>query len=288
MILFPAEPFAGPAVDAAFADEAALAGNYVTFDFEALLEGRSRRAVRWVPEGEGIAVIRGWMMRPEAYDALFEALRTKGWTLVNSPAQYRFTHLLPESYALIQDMTPRSIWISEPVEADAVREALRSFGDGPVVVKDYVKSRKHEWDEACFVPDAAAPEAMRVVETFLHRQGPELVGGLVLREFEPFVPLARHAVSGMPLTREHRLFLLDGRIVSADDYWEDGVYPEEPLPLERFEAIGRRIDSRFFTMDVALRTDGEWRVVELGDGQVAGLPTRMDRRSLLQALARLA
>jgi hypothetical protein len=26
-------------------------------------------------------------------------------------------------------------------------------------------------------------------------------------------------------------------------------------------------------MDVALREDGEWTVIELGDGQVAGLPS---------------
>ena len=30
--------------------------------------------------------------------------------------------------------------------------------------------------------------------------------------------------------------------------------------------------SRFFTMDVALRTNGECIIVELGDGQVSGLP----------------
>lgn len=37
------------------------------------------------------------------------------------------------------------------------------------------------------------------------------------------------------------------------------------------EIVGR-VRSRFFTMDVALREDGRWTVIELGDGQVAGLP----------------
>lgn len=286
MILFPAEPFAAPQLDSAFADEATHASEWATFDFEALVAGDAARAVRSVPEGEGVVVLRSWMVRPESYASLDAALRARGRRLLNSPEQYAHAHLFPESYALIEDVTPRSVWIAEPMSAAAVDSALARF-TGPIMVKDYVKSRKHEWDEAFFIPDPASPAARRVVETFLRRQGPELVGGLVLREFESFVPLTYHAKSGMPLTREHRLFFLDGRILSADDYWEDGEYPAETLPLDRFEAIGRRIDSRFFTMDVALRTDGEWRVVELGDGGVAGLPPRLDRQHFFQALARI-
>jgi hypothetical protein len=38
----------------------------------------------------------------------------------------------------------------------------------------------------------------------------------------------------------------------------------------------RRVQSRFFTMDVARRRDGAWMTVELGDGQVAGLPPGVD------------
>ena len=48
--------------------------------------------------------------------------------------------------------------------------------------------------------------------------------------------------------------------------------------------IAAQIRSRFFTMDVAQRTDGEWMIVELGDGQVAGLPERADQGKFYQAL----
>jgi ATP-grasp domain-containing protein len=46
-----------------------------------------------------------------------------------------------------------------------------------------------------------------------------------------------HRLSGMPLTKELRLF---------------------------FDAIAARVRSPFFTLDVARRTDGVWRVVEVG------------------------
>jgi hypothetical protein len=44
------------------------------------------------------------------------------------------------------------------------------------------------------------------------------------------------------------------------------------IPLEQFQELAARVDSSFFTMDVARRVDGRWLIVELGDGQVAGLP----------------
>jgi ATP-grasp domain-containing protein len=45
------------------------------------------------------------------------------------------------------------------------------------------------------------------------------------------------------------------------------------------------VQSRFFTMDVAKRVDGGWMIVELGDGQVAGLPVRADVGAFYRVLA---
>ena len=41
----------------------------------------------------------------------------------------------------------------------------------------------------------------------------------------------------------------------------------------------------FVTVDLALRTDGIWRVVELGDGQVSDRPTTLAPHGLIAALA---
>lgn len=297
MLLFPAEPYAGKVPDAVYADEMETARSLglpaALLDFEALLEGDVRRALRWVGVGEGrLAVFRGWMMRPEVYARLHEGLRERGWTPIHSPEQYRLLHHLPESFHHIAHVSPRAVWLpaGTPAELDRgeVRAVLASFGEGAVVVKDYVKSRKHEWAEACFIPDASdTGRAVEVVETFLARQGGEFQGGLVLRAFEPFVPLAQHSKSGMPLTREYRLFFLDGRPISVTPYWEEGDDSGEAPPLERFVDVAASIPARFFTLDVAQRVGGEWRAVELGDGQVAGLPERLDREAFYRALAPL-
>jgi len=70
---------------------------------------------------------------------------------------------------------------------------------------------------------------------------------------------------------EYRLFFVAGHVMAAIKYWEHGEYRGYP-PAGAFESIGRRINSRFFTMDIAKKPNDEWIIIELGDGQVSGLP----------------
>lgn len=42
--------------------------------------------------------------------------------------------------------------------------------------------------------------------------------------------------------------------------------------------------SRLFTLDVARQQDGDWLIIEPGDGQVTGLPERADPRAFYRAL----
>ena len=152
-------------------------------------------------------------------------------------------------------------------------------------MKDFVKSRKHEWEEACFIPSASDRGAVeRVVRRFLALQGPDLSEGLVFREFVEFEPLGRHSRSGMPLTKEFRIFFLDGLPIFRTPYWEEADYEGETPPIVHFAETASRVRSRFFTMDVAKRRDGDWMIVELGDGQVAGLPEHADLEAFYRAL----
>jgi hypothetical protein len=74
------------------------------------------------------------------------------------------------------------------------------------------------------------------------------------------------------LAAEVRTFWLDGELLLAHPYWGDLTAPPAPPPIDWMKDVASRVRSRFFTMDVALREDGRWTVIELGDGQVAGLP----------------
>lgn len=291
--LFCSDPLSPRQPDSAFASEADAArdlGHPVgLIDFEALVAGDATAAVRRVPQAEGErAVYRGWMLRPEAYRRLYDALAERGMLLVNDPDAYVHAHHLPGWYAALEGHTPRSVWLPAQGEVamDEVMDLLRPFGDGPVFLKDFVKSRKHEWTEACFIPAASDRSSVeRVVRRFLELQESDLAGGLVFRAFVDLAPAGRHPKSGMPLAREQRIFFLDGEPIASMRYWDEVEYASPVAPEVELSALARRVRSRFISMDVAELLGGGHTIIEVGDGQVSGLPDHADRQAFYQGLA---
>lgn len=176
--------------------------SFALIDHDALIhENDPAKAVHRVSQqiAPTLGVYRGWMMTPDQFRIMYEALAAKGLRLLNDPTAYRHCHYLPESYPVIEPFTPRSVWIKTTggVSTDEIMELLRPFGSAPAVVKDFAKSRKHEWAEACFIPSASDRASVeRVVRRFLELQGDDLSEGLVFREFIEFEPLGRHPRAG--------------------------------------------------------------------------------------------
>lgn len=282
-----------PVYAAEIAAVTALGFDYVLLDFEALVSDHDiNQAVRRIPAQTPpkLAVYRGWMLQPSLYKQLYGKLITLNITLINNPDNYLYAHYLPLSYTGISAFTPRTVWLpyayNQPLPFDEIVTLLKTFNDKPIIIKDFVKSRKHEWFEACYIPDASnRMEVARVVQRFVDLQGEDLNEGLVFREFVQFEPLVVHSKSGMPLTQEFRLFFLDQRPILTTDYWDEGDYNGAKPPLDFFSAIAAQIKSRFFTMDVARTVSGDWLIVELGDGQVAGLPDRADTEAFYKAFS---
>lgn len=280
LLLFPSQPFSPREIDPDFAAErgAARAAGFDTalIDHTRVTRGDAGGAVEHVSVDGGPAIYRGWMLTPSQYESTFSALEARGVSLRTSPAAYRTSHYLPDSYPLLEGHTPRSVWLplEGPVDFDAVARILEPFGDGPLVLKDYVKSQKHYWNEACFIPSASDRAGVeRIVRRFIELQGEDLNVGLVFREFVPLEIIGTHPKSGMPLAAELRIFWFEGQPLLHHRYWGDLTAFDVNLPLDELAQIAARVPSPFFTMDVAMVEDGTWTVVELGDGQVAGLPS---------------
>lgn len=278
-IVFPSEPFNPHQVDSAFAEEreAALSAGFSVglVDHTLVVSGDTEEAVRRV-RVEGPAIYRGWMLTVSQYSTLYDELSRRAVQLVNSPDRYRFCHELPSSYGVLEGQTPKSVWCVIHGEPDfrAVRACAAELGSGAAVLKDFVKSQKHYWNEACYIPDVTDGDHVEAVaRRFLELQGAELSGGLVFRSYVPLKIVGSHPQSGMPLAAEFRSFWLNGELVCSHKYWAGLTSFEAELPLAWMKSLVRRIDSAFFTMDVAMLEDGTWIVIELGDGQVAGLPS---------------
>lgn len=248
--------------------------NHSLISFEALVGGNFNSALKLVKptKNKETGIYRGWMLTPNQYKSLYDGLLTKNIRLMNTPTEYQHCHYLPDSYHVIRKQTPKSIW-TENLEEASILELAKTFDNKAIIVKDYVKSEKHYWKEACFIPDASdTKHVLSVVNRFLELRGSSLNKGIVFREFKALEYLTEHSKSHMPLTKEYRLFFANKKLVSVFNYWDEGIYGESQPELDQFVQLAQKIQSNFFTMDIAQTKQGNWIVMELGDGQVAGLP----------------
>jgi hypothetical protein len=293
LLLVPSDPLTPRVPDEHFvreADAARQAGlDVAVVDHDAILAGDARAALRRVPMADGgqTAWYRGWMLPSAAYSRLATELGTRGVRLLTGPAAYRAAHELPGWYGMFADLTPASVWLPwkaglTPTSAD-VAPLAEALDGGAGVVKDYVKSRKHEWHEACFVADLADTAATtRVIARMVELQGDDLAGGIVVRAFEQFAPDADGR------TQEVRVWWVQGSAVLTTPHPDAPSGTTAEVPSEVYEAVGmsvRALGASFVTTDLALRSDGVWRVIEVGDGQVSDLPASQDPAHLMVALA---
>ncbi len=240
--LFPADPIKRQAPDEMFTGQAdsLVSRGFTTSVFsDAVLAGT--QALKNVPAG-GAVVYRGWMLKAHEYEALVRAIEDAGATAFTNLREYLTAHHLPNWYPLLVDLTPETRVY--PADADIVTE-LKALDWGAYFLKDYVKSVKSR--RGSIVRDPMEAEA--VLAEMREYRG-EIEGGICVRRVEDFVT-----------DSERRYFVLNGVPHSADN---------SPIP-PIVEQCAARIPSKFFSVDVVRRDDGEQRVVEIGDGQVSDL-----------------
>ena len=269
--IFCSHPLNKKSVDEDYMEEYQAAGlnhSCALFSYEDLEVGKLSL---YGEDIKGLTIYRGWMMSPNMYENFYNLLLERGIQLINTPKEYAKYHLLPGWYKDFERCTPFSIWSESKNIQDALK--LTDGLEGAFIIKDYVKSRKHEWYDACFIKDIRDKEnTEKIINNFINRQDSNLEGGVVLRKFESLKSIGNHKDSGMPISEEYRIFVFKGEILIADNYWNDGGevnITEDEYTL--IESIISKIESSFITIDLARKTDGNLIIMEMGDGQVSGL-----------------
>jgi hypothetical protein len=101
---------------------------------------------------------------------------------------------------------------------------------------------------------------------------------IYIREYVPLMKLFE-GIGGQPITVEFRFFVAYGEVLSGGYYWSSHVgdldkVPDPSMVPQEFlrKAIDKVKDNvTFFVIDIAQKANGDWVVVELNDGQMAGL-----------------
>ena len=180
------------------------------------------------------------MLRAPEYAQLQKLVEESGARLLAPLEMYTRTHHLPEWYALLEEFTPRTRFFED---AQAAVSALE-VESGPFFVKDWVKSLSSARGSIA----ANAAEISEIANELGNYRG-SLEGGLCVREVETF-----------DTATEDRFFVVSGE-----------VFARSGIIREIVQIAASRISSEFFTIDAVRRSDGVWRIIELGDGQVSDL-----------------
>ena len=95
-----------------------------------------------------------------------------------------------------------------------------------------------------------------------------------------YVPLIKYldGVNGAPVTKEFRFFVAYQQLLCGAYYWSNyvddigGEPSANEVPLEFLQDVINRVGSQsnFYTIDVGQTLSGDWIVIELNDGQMAG------------------
>jgi hypothetical protein len=206
----------------------------------------------YIPLIEGEVIYRGWMMKPEQYQILYDTVKKSGCVLINNTIEYTTCHHFPEVYKYIKDFTPKY-----SLEFNGIKNLGPEF-----IIKDYVKSEKGT-DLFKFSTDISHDEFITIVNKFKIQRGNSFNVGIVLKEV---VQLKKYGI----YTNEWRLFIYKGKIISCDYNINNDNF-KTPTNLNFIKDLIKDIPSNFYTIDIAEKEDGSWTILETGDGGVSGL-----------------
>lgn len=269
-ILFPHEPFDKKNVDSAYIEEyntCKLIGiNTYFFDFDKFVEeGKLSSNIKF--DDECTLIYRGWMMKPDQYGDFYLAILKQSDSkikLINNPFEYENCHCFPNVYETIKDYTPRMVVVDNHTILPSYKSILKNI-DFDFFIKDHVKSIKTDQGVEKISKDITCYDLYNKVNDFVKERGNLFTGGIVLKEF---VNLKK--VDGK--TNEWRVFLMDGKFLCMmqNSNLPNSVAPPFTKILEIRELLKSK--SNLFTVDFAQLENGEWIIIETGDGGVSGFP----------------
>ncbi len=263
--LLPCEPFNIKKVDSDFKKEynsiSSLGFGVYLYDHDSFVStGELVTDCQYAPISS-LTILRSWMLRGDQYKNLYESLEKVGMRLINSPHQYLNCHYYPNVYKHISEFTPKSIWFSDISDESIIKERSK-FDNVDLIIKDYVKSDSGL--EGIFKLDSHLTNSQFCEKVHLFKDSRHglFAEGIVLKEF---ASLKKYGLK----TNEYRIFVLNHGIISICQNSNLGHGSEPHLLF--LDSIIDKIDSNYFTIDIAELSDGRWIIIECGDGSVSGL-----------------
>ncbi len=200
------------------------------------------------------------------YKELEEDLNKLNSRLINTYQEHRYIANF-EYYNDVEKYTFKTYFSFEELPEN------KSF-----VVKGRTNSRKHKWNSMMFAKDkrTAIEIGLALMDDALTNEQ-----GIIIREYEELETF-EYSINGLPITNEWRLFFLGDQLIDYGYYWSNiddmrHIDNARQDVIENGLSFAKNIASiiknktNFFVVDIAKTRAGEWKLVELNDGQMSGL-----------------
>jgi hypothetical protein len=193
------------------------------------------------------------------FDEVEFDLKSQGAYLVNNQEQHNYiAHF--KYYEDIKNFTAETWFDLKDVPKDS----------GPWVVKGRTNSRKNLWKTHMFAADWES-----LVKIYSDLAVDPIIGeqGIIIRKFLE-LELVEEGIS-QPFFNEWRFFFFKENLLSRGFYWtcSEKIGSLDLNGIELARNISHIVKDKisFFVIDIARTISGEWKVIELNDGQQSGL-----------------
>lgn len=265
-ILFPKNYFNSTSPDEAFLQEFEIVKEleipYAFYDQESLTFDSTVRLHK-IDTTVTSYIYRGWMLNEAEYRKLEASVEKAGSVLAVPTEEYLRTHSFDGWYPLFKNYTFPSVILEDPSDEAEVEHAIHYLNSDLFYVKDFVKSDRD------FSGPFTADELYKAVNAFKDDRDSLLQGKVVVREYKP--------LDGD--TAEIRVWLKAGKIIlfASHPNFTPKLNQHVVNAIEFVKKIEENLFSElsaifFITIDLARTLTGQWVIVEVGNGQVSGLP----------------
>jgi hypothetical protein len=231
----------------------------------------AENALAYLPEFDApvVGIWAGYIPSVERYAAIFDAAAAKGVYLINTPSQHQTAMEFDKFYGPLGELTLDSVIVSNLDDLKII-EARLEF---PIFVRGAVKSNKDQGWSACVARDR---DELAVIAKMLLARESRARGKIIARRLVKFRTVATDGQS-FPISREYRSFIYRDAMLAYGFYWDEyrdavalTAAEEEIIRALSVEAV-RRLGTPFVAVDVGQLENGDWIVIEVSDGQFAGL-----------------
>lgn len=178
------------------------------------------------------------------------------------------------------------------LEVDAVRQAAFELGY-PVFIRTDLCSGKHDWKNSCYVDRESKIEANleKVIESNLRWR---MLGieprAVCVREFLCLETAFLAFIGDMPVNKERRYFIENGKVICSHPYWPRTVFNNHParmvadldwetkleaanlwdateVILQEYAVKVSKVIDGFWSIDFAKSVDGIWYLLDMALGE---------------------